>query len=72
MTAFTIASSNVPVARLPLHLVDESSEHSATWRINGYPARVLIWTADEWSRLTHPPRDAQYVGEGLWCALRME
>lgn len=72
MTAFTIASSDFPSHHLALHLAEAPSEHSAAWRINGYPARVLIWTADEWSRLSDPPQDAQYVGLGLWCVLRMD
>ncbi len=72
MTSFTIASNDGPAACLALHLAETHSEHMAAWRINGYPARVLIWTAEEWSRLAHPPQDAQYVGHGLWCALRMD
>jgi hypothetical protein len=43
----------------------------ARWRINGHPAVVVIWTADEWGRLTERPEDAQYCGCGVWCALRL-
>lgn len=72
MTSFTMSSSNPPAPRFSLLHYEPASEHTAAWRINGFPARVLIWTAEEWSRLPHPPEDAQYVGEGLWCALRMD
>lgn len=41
------------------------------WRINGYPALILIWTADQWERLEDRPSDAQYYPCGVWCALRM-
>ncbi len=42
------------------------------WRINGYPARLLIWSAEEWEHLESRPIDAQYHPFGVWCALRLE
>jgi hypothetical protein len=42
------------------------------WRINGYRARLLIWTPDEWEKMDAPPPDAQYHPSGVWCALRMD
>ena len=43
----------------------------AGWRINGHPARLLIWSAEEWERLDVRPIDAQYHPFGVWCALRL-
>jgi hypothetical protein len=49
-----------------------SEEPAAFWRINGYRARLLVWTRDEWERLETPPSDAQYHPTGVWCALRLD
>lgn len=57
-----------PVAYCP----PGAERHSARWRINGHPATIFIWTADEWERLEHHPVDAQYYPCGIWCALRMD
>jgi hypothetical protein len=57
---------------LRLHKPHEDTARSPCWRINGFPARVLIWTAEEWSRLTERPNDAQEYPNGIWCALRIE
>jgi hypothetical protein len=43
----------------------------AHWRINGHPAIILIWTAEEWERMEEHPADAQYYPCGVWCALRL-
>jgi hypothetical protein len=48
------------------------SNCSDRWRINGYPARLLIWTIEEWESLEQPPADAQLHPSGVWCALRLE
>jgi hypothetical protein len=45
---------------------------AAFWRINGYRAKLLIWTRDEWERMESPPPDAQLHPCGVWCALRLE
>jgi hypothetical protein len=45
---------------------------AAFWRINGYRARLLIWTHDEWEKLESPPSDAQLHPCGVWCALRLD
>lgn len=58
--------------RLKIHRPDEDSSNSARWLINGYPATILIWTAEEWARLTVRPQDAQQVPNGTWCVLRMD
>jgi hypothetical protein len=42
------------------------------WRINGYRASLLVWTADEWAKMELRPSDAQFHPSGVWCALRME
>ena len=49
-----------------------TSPMSARWRINGYPARLLIWTIEEWERLDERPVDAQFHPIGVWCALRVD
>ncbi len=42
------------------------------WLIDGFPATLFVWTAEEWARLNDRPRDAQQCSNGIWCALRME
>jgi hypothetical protein len=54
------------------NMVDDHDLGGATgWRINGHPARLLIWSAEEWERLEVRPIDAQYHPFGVWCALRL-
>lgn len=48
------------------------ARNSSHWRINGFPARVIVWTREEWERLEHRPPDAQYLDCGVWCVLRMD
>ena len=71
-----IGASPRPLAttRPPLKLhVPSSVVASATrWLINGFPATVIVWTAEEWNHLTVRPEDAQEGPNGIWCALRME
>ncbi len=43
----------------------------AYWKINGFPARIVVWTIAEWERLEERPTDAQYFPCGIWCALRV-
>ena len=57
---------------LRLHMPTSDIASSASWLINGFPAKILIWTAEEWARLTERPTDAQEYPNGIWCALRME
>jgi len=45
---------------------------SDRWRIDGHPARLLIWSCEEWERMEQRPTDAQYHPFGVWCALRIE
>ena len=68
-------SKNKAVARrtkLKIHLPTEEIACSARWLINGFPATILVWTAEEWARLAVRPNDAQQVPNGTWCALRMD
>ncbi len=46
--------------------------HVARWRINGFPASILIWTVEEWNNLVDRPADAQFYPCGVWCALRVD
>jgi len=57
---------------LRLHKPSPLINSSARWWINGFPAIIVIWTAEEWARLTDRPIDAQECPNGVWCALRME
>ena len=59
-------------ATLGLFSPPASETNSARWRINGYPARIVIWTAREWEDLPERPTDAQYFDCGVWCALRLD
>jgi hypothetical protein len=59
-------------ARLGLYAPPASETNTARWRINGYPARIVIWTAEEWEKLGERPSDAQYYACGVWCALRVD
>ena len=60
--------------RTELRLCDEPrpEEQAAFWRINGYRARLVIWTKDQWERMERPPADAQFHPTGVWCALRVD
>jgi hypothetical protein len=60
--------------RTELRFCGESvnQERAAFWRINGYRARLLVWTRDEWERMDSPPSDAQLHPAGVWCALRLD
>jgi hypothetical protein len=55
-----------------LHKPPELSDNAVRWRINGFPATIIIWKADEWEHLSEHPADAQHFPCGIWCALRME
>jgi hypothetical protein len=56
--------------RLSRHARPES--RSIYWRINGFRARLLVWTSEEWESLHTRPLDAQFHPSGVWCALRLE
>jgi len=45
---------------------------SASWRINGHLAKIVVWTHEEWIALEQHPKDAQFYPCGVWCALRLE
>jgi hypothetical protein len=51
---------------------DRNNDRAVFWRINGYRARLLVWSIPEWERLETRPSDAQYHPSGVWCALRMD
>ncbi len=50
----------------------KSARNASYWRINGFPATILVWTQDEWERMEVRPSDAQYHPCGIWCALRVD
>jgi hypothetical protein len=59
-------------ATLRLYVENGPESQAAFWRINGYRAKLVIWTADEWERLKDRPADAQYHPKGVWCSLRVD
>ena len=61
-----------PRDKLRLHLPSADLASSVRWLINGFPATIIFWTPEEWSRLTERPNDAQQYPNGIWCALRIE
>ncbi len=65
-------SISTPRATLRLYVETAPDSQVAWWRINGYRAKLLIWTADEWEKLKERPSDAQYHPKGVWCSLRVE
>jgi hypothetical protein len=62
----------VTTTRPTLYNPPVPEQNVARWRINGYAASIVIWTHDEWERLSERPTDAQYYPCGVWCALRMD
>jgi hypothetical protein len=50
---------------------EENADRQTTWKINGWPVNVVIWTADEWARLHEKPPAQYYPDLGLWCALKV-
>jgi hypothetical protein len=58
--------------RLRLHVPEDGLSTAPRWKINGYRARVLIWTVAEWEQLSDRPPDAQYHPSGVWCAIRLD
>jgi hypothetical protein len=52
--------------------VSAKEERTAYWWINGYRAKLLIWTSEEWENMKNLPSDAQFHPAGVWCALRID
>jgi hypothetical protein len=61
-----------PRTDLRLYVHPEADSQVVFWRINGFRARLLIWTVEEWEKLEPRPTDAQYHPSGVWCALRLD
>jgi hypothetical protein len=59
-------------ARIRVYQPAAHDAQSAFWRINGFRARLVIWTIEQWDSLEARPTDAQYHPSGFWCALRVE
>jgi hypothetical protein len=59
-------------AALRLYLQTRPDSGAIFWRINGFRAKLLVWTVDEWEKLEARPVDAQFHPSGVWCALRLE
>jgi hypothetical protein len=71
-TTLRARADRSPRTRLRLYRESEPDARATVWRINGYRARLHIWTLDEWENLEAAPADAQYHPSGVWCALRLE
>jgi hypothetical protein len=73
MNAIRIAQT-LTHQRIDFRLREEPvpDECASFWWINGYRAKLLIWTRDEWENMENPPSDAQFHPAGVWCALRMD
>lgn len=65
-----LAAGGAAALRLYIHSRPESG--AVFWRINGFRAKLLVWTPDEWERLEARPSDAQFHPSGVWCALRLD
>jgi hypothetical protein len=65
-------SSTAGAAALRLCLHSSAETGAVFWRINGFRARLLVWTAEEWERMDARPVDAQFHPSGVWCALRLD
>ncbi len=66
----TLPSAQHP--SLTLFHPDDAVSSTTRWRINGHPARIIIWTSEEFERMADPPADAFYNPCGVWCALRVD
>jgi hypothetical protein len=65
-----LAGNGAAALRLYIHSRPDSG--AIFWRINGFRAKLLVWTADEWEKLEARPPDAQFHPSGVWCALRLD
>ena len=72
----TVLPSRSPALRsaatLRLFALPRQESGALLWRINGFRARLIVWTEDEWQKLEARPSDAQKHTSGVWCALRMD
>jgi hypothetical protein len=59
-------------ATVRLHFQTSPDSKAAFWRINGFRAKLLVWTPEEWANLEARPPDAQFHPSGVWCALRVD
>src|SRR4051812_37981282 len=57
---------------LSLYRPEPGESNVSRWRINGHAARIVIWTSEEFDRLTDRPTDARFNACGVWCALRID
>jgi hypothetical protein len=71
-TSFKAWAFAPPRTNLRLSVDERWEDRAAYWLINGYRARLLLWTTDEWELMETPPSDAQLHPTGVWCALRLD
>ena len=64
--------SGARTASLRLYLHSSQCTGGVFWRINGFRAKLLVWTPEEWANLDARPIDAQLHPSGVWCALRLD
>jgi hypothetical protein len=70
LMAENLSGARAASLRLYFHSSPESG--GVYWRINGFRARLLVWTPQEWDSLDTRPLDAQFHPSGVWCALRLD
>jgi hypothetical protein len=59
-------------AAVRLYLQTRPDSGALFWKINGFRAKLLVWTTEEWEKLERRPPDAQFHPSGVWCALRLD
>jgi hypothetical protein len=64
--------SSAGIAGLRLFLHSRPDSEGVFWRINGFRAKLLVWTPEEWNELEARPVDAQLHPSGIWCAIRVD
>jgi hypothetical protein len=50
----------------------EPQDNETKWLVNGFPARIKTWTAEEWLKLFDQPKSAQCQTNGLWVVLSID
>lgn len=51
---------------------ETSSSGVHVFHVNGWPATLEIWTAEQWGRLEERPAEALEFDGGQWAAFRMQ
>ena len=72
MSAATASADRPPALRLYHPGRPAGPSPSVAWfTINGFPARLELWTAEEWADLADRPGDAVALANGCRVAFRI-